>query len=39
MAIFKRHKKVSFDGGGLVLFDEVQQAMLAEKVLNPPAIL
>lgn len=34
MAIFKRQKKVKFEGGGLVLFDEVQQAMLAEKVLK-----
>lgn len=33
MALFKR-KKGSFEGGGLVLFDEVQPAMQAEKVLK-----
>lgn len=34
MAIFKKQNKAKFEGGGLVLFDEVQQAMLAEKVLK-----
>jgi hypothetical protein len=34
MAINKRQPKVKFEGGGLVLFDEVQQAILAEKVLK-----
>ena len=33
MAILNRQQKVKFEGGGLVLFDEVQQAMAAEKVL------
>jgi hypothetical protein len=30
----KRQQKVKFEGGGLVLFDEVQQAMAAEKSLK-----
>jgi hypothetical protein len=30
----KRQQKVKFEGGGLVLFDDVQQAMAAEKVLK-----
>ncbi len=30
----KRQQKVKFEGGGLVLFEEVQQAMIAEKVLK-----
>ena len=34
MAILNRQQKVKFEGGGLVLFDEVQQAMAAEKVLK-----
>jgi hypothetical protein len=34
MAILKRQPKVKFEGGGLVLFDEVQQAMSAEKALK-----
>jgi hypothetical protein len=34
MAFFKKEEKVKFEGGGLVLFDEVQQAMAAEKVLR-----
>jgi hypothetical protein len=34
MAILKRQPKVKFDGGGLVLFQEVQHAMLAEKALK-----
>jgi hypothetical protein len=34
MAFLKRQQKVKFEGGGLVLFQEVQQAMLAEKVLK-----
>ena len=29
-----RQQKVKFEGGGLVLFDSVQHAMIAEKVLN-----
>jgi len=33
MAIFKK-KKAKFEGGGLVLFDDVQQAMFAEKALK-----
>ncbi len=31
---FLKHKKESFNGGGLVLFDVVQPAMQAEKVLK-----
>ncbi|HEY78192.1 MAG TPA: DUF3343 domain-containing protein [Dehalococcoidia bacterium] len=34
MAFLKRQQKVKFEGGGLVLFQEVPQAMLAEKVLK-----
>jgi len=34
MAFLKKQNKVKFEGGGLVLFDEVQQAMAAEKVLK-----
>lgn len=34
MAILNRKQKVKFEGGGLVLFQEVQQAMLAEKALK-----
>jgi len=34
MAFLKKQNKVKFEGGGLVLFDEVQQAMAAEKALK-----
>jgi hypothetical protein len=34
MAFLKRQKKVKFEGGGLVLFREVQHAVLTEKVLK-----
>lgn len=34
MAFLKKQNKVKFGGGGLVLFDEVQHAMLAEKALK-----
>ena len=34
MAFLKREQKVKFEGGGLVLFDEVQQAIIAEKALK-----
>ena len=34
MAFLKRKQKTSFDGGGLVLFLDVQDAMRAEKVLR-----
>ena len=34
MAIFKRKQKIKFEGGGLVLFMDVQDAMKAEKVLK-----
>ena len=34
MAVFKRKRKESFEGGGLVLFLAVQDAMIAEKVLK-----
>ncbi len=34
MVFIKRQKKAKFEGGGLVLFDEVQQAIAAEKVLK-----
>ena len=34
MAFLKRQQKVKFEGGGLVLFQDVQGAMLAEKVLK-----
>jgi hypothetical protein len=32
--LFKRQTKIKFEGGGLVLFQEVQQAVSAEKVLK-----
>ncbi len=34
MAFFKRKQKVPFEGGGLVLFPDVQDAMKAENVLK-----
>ena len=34
MALLKRKQKTSFEGGGLVLFLDVQDAMKAEKVLK-----
>ncbi len=34
MAFFKRKRKTEFEGSGLVLFTEVQQAMKAERVLK-----
>ncbi|MBN2240367.1 MAG: DUF3343 domain-containing protein [Dehalococcoidales bacterium] len=34
MSIFKRAQKPKFEGGGLVLFQEVQEAMKGEKVLK-----
>ncbi len=34
MMAFLRRKKTSFEGGGLVLFEDVQDAMTAEKVLR-----
>jgi hypothetical protein len=34
MAFLKKQNKSKFEGGGLVLFDEVQHAMIAEKVLK-----
>ncbi|MGD9116094.1 MAG: DUF3343 domain-containing protein [Dehalococcoidia bacterium] len=34
MAFLKKQNKVKFEGGGLVLFDEVQHAMIAEKALK-----
>ena len=34
MAFLKRKQKASFDGGGLVLFLDVQEVMKAEKVLK-----
>ncbi len=34
MSFFKREKKPDFEGGGLVLFHEVQEAMKAEKALK-----
>lgn len=34
MAVFKRKPKEKFEGGGLVLFQEVQQAMATEKLLR-----
>jgi hypothetical protein len=34
LAIFSMKKKVSFEGGGLVLFLDVKDAIAAEKVLN-----
>ena len=34
MAFLRRKQKTSFEGGGLVIFREVQEAMKAEKVLK-----
>ncbi len=34
MAFFKRKQKIQFEGGGLVLFLDVQDAMKAERVLK-----
>lgn len=34
MAVFRRKPKVKFEGGGLILFADVQQAMIAEKSLK-----
>ena len=34
MAVLKRKQKISFEGGGLVLFADVQHAMLTEKMLK-----
>jgi hypothetical protein len=34
MSLFKKQSKVQFEGGGLVLFQEVQQAISAERVLK-----
>ena len=34
MKSFKRKRKASFEGGGLVIFRDVQEAMKAEKVLK-----
>jgi hypothetical protein len=34
MAFIKREQKAKFEGGGLILFQEVQQAMIAEKTLK-----
>lgn len=34
MSLFKRKSKIQFEGGGLALFQEVQQAVSAEKVLK-----
>jgi hypothetical protein len=34
MAILNKKQKVRFEGGGLVLFDEVQHAMIAERALK-----
>jgi hypothetical protein len=34
MAFLKKQKKLKFEGGGLVLFQEVQHAMIAEKALK-----
>jgi hypothetical protein len=39
MAINNKQQKVKFEGGGLVLFDEVQQAMNAEKTLKSAGYL
>ncbi len=33
-ALIKRQQKVKFEGGGLVLFQEVSQAMAVEKALK-----
>ncbi|MBC8459966.1 MAG: DUF3343 domain-containing protein, partial [Deltaproteobacteria bacterium] len=32
--VFKRKKKPSFEGGGLLLFEKVEEAIKAEKVLK-----
>jgi hypothetical protein len=37
--LFKRQTKIQFEGGGLVLFQEVQQAISAEKVLKAAGYL
>ena len=34
MVLLKREKKPEFEGGGLILFREVQEAMKAEKILK-----
>ena len=34
MSVFKRKRKAPFEGGGLVIFMDVQEAMKAEKVLK-----
>jgi len=34
LAVFKRKPKVKFEGGGLILFADVQHAMVAEKALK-----
>ena len=34
MAFLKRNQKTTFDGGGIVIFTDVQDAMRAEKVLR-----
>ena len=34
MGFLKKQNKVKFEGGGLVLFDEVQHAMIGEKALK-----
>jgi hypothetical protein len=39
MAFNKKQQKVKSEGGGLVLFDEVQQAMTAEKTLKSAGYL
>ena len=39
MAFLKRKQKISFEGGGLVLFMDVQNAMKAEKVLKQAGYL
>ncbi|MEJ2739885.1 MAG: DUF3343 domain-containing protein [Dehalococcoidia bacterium] len=39
MPLFKRQTKIQFEGGGLVLFQEVQQAISAEKVLKAAGYL
>jgi hypothetical protein len=32
--VFKRKKKTIFEGGGLLLFEKVEEAIRAEKVLK-----
>ncbi len=39
MAVFQRKRKVKFEGGGLILFADVQHAMLAEKALKSAGYL